>query len=78
MGGYLNRHYYAHAEAFRRHMRDYRKRKRANGICIYGGCSEPSGGSSSWLCDAHNELQRQHALLRRQERSGTGHTLTPA
>jgi hypothetical protein len=73
MGDYFDRHYRAHAEAFRKNTRRYRARKHAKGVCVYGGCPALVGPVSKWLCDAHNELRRQQkALLRKQK------VLTPA
>jgi hypothetical protein len=41
------------------HMRDYRKRKREQGICTYGGCWATS---EKTYCTAHREITNLKAL----------------
>jgi hypothetical protein len=48
------------------HMRDYRRRKREQGICIYGGCWATS---SKIYCTAHRDITNLKALTYKRQRT---------
>lgn len=49
-----------------RNMQDYRARKRAHGLCAYGGCWEPA--PDHYYCPAHQEQRNARERARRRMR----------